>query len=56
MVRIPDCRSRGSGFDSRHYQIFLEVVDLERGPLNLVRISEGLLGRNSSGSDVETLN
>jgi hypothetical protein len=29
-----------SGFDSRRYQIFREVVGLERGPLSLVRIIE----------------
>jgi hypothetical protein len=37
------CRSRGTGFDSRRYQIFREVVGLERGPLSLVRITEELL-------------
>jgi hypothetical protein len=31
-----------SGFDSRRYQIFWEVVDLERGPLSLVNIIEEL--------------
>jgi hypothetical protein len=31
------------GFDSRRYQIFWEVVGLERGPLSLVRITEELL-------------
>jgi hypothetical protein len=31
------------GFDSRHYQIFWEMVGLERGPLNFVRIIEELL-------------
>jgi hypothetical protein len=30
-------------FDSRRYQIFLEVVGLDRGPLSLVRIIEELL-------------
>jgi hypothetical protein len=39
-----------SGFDSRHYQIFWEVVGLERGPLSLVSKIEELLGRKSSGS------
>jgi hypothetical protein len=33
-------KSRGPGFDSRRYPIFWEVVGLERGPLNLVRIIE----------------
>jgi hypothetical protein len=32
-------------FDSRHYQIFREVVGLERGPLNLVSTTEELLDR-----------
>jgi hypothetical protein len=34
-----------SGFDYRHYQIFLEVVGLERGPLSLVSTTEELLDR-----------
>jgi hypothetical protein len=42
-----------SGFDSRRYQIFWEVVGLEQGPLSLVSISEELLGRNSSGCGLE---
>jgi hypothetical protein len=33
---------------------FLRVVSLERGPLNLVSTIEGLLGRKSSGSGLET--
>jgi hypothetical protein len=40
--------------DSRRYQIFWEVVALERGPLSLVSTTEELLGRNSSGSGLET--
>jgi hypothetical protein len=43
VVRVPGYRSRVPGFDSRSYQIFLEVVGLERGPLSLVRIIEELL-------------
>jgi hypothetical protein len=43
VVRVPGCKPTCPGFDSRRYQIFLEVVDLERGPLNLVRINEKLL-------------
>jgi hypothetical protein len=42
-----------SWFDSRLYQIFWEVVGLERGPLSLVNTIEKLLGRNSSGSGLE---
>jgi hypothetical protein len=34
-----------SGFDSRCYQIFWEVVGLERGPLSFVSTTEELLGR-----------
>jgi hypothetical protein len=42
-----------SGFDSRRYHIFLEVVGLERGPLSLVSKIEKLLERKSSGSGLE---
>jgi hypothetical protein len=42
-----------SGFDSRLYQIFWEVVGLERGPLSLVSTIEELLKRKSSGSGLE---
>jgi hypothetical protein len=38
-----------SGFDSRRYQIFWEIVDLERGPLSLMSRNEELRGRKSSG-------
>jgi hypothetical protein len=41
------------GFYSRRYQIFREVVGLERGPLSLVSTIEELLGRTSSGLDLE---
>jgi hypothetical protein len=41
------------GFYSRHYQIFWEVVGLERGPLSLVSTTEELLGRKRSGSGLE---
>jgi hypothetical protein len=52
-VRVPGYRSRGFGFDSRHYQILWEVVGLERSPLSLVSTIEELLGRNSSGLRLE---
>jgi hypothetical protein len=44
---------QSSGFDSGRYQIFLEVVGLELGPLRLVGAIEELLGRKSSGSGLE---
>jgi hypothetical protein len=50
-MRVPGYRSRGFGFDSRCYQIFWEVVGLERGPLSLVNITEELFERKSSGSE-----
>jgi hypothetical protein len=46
VVKVPAYRSRGPGFDSRRYQIFCEVVGLERGPLSLLRINEELFQRN----------
>jgi hypothetical protein len=41
VVRVPD------------YQIFREVVDLERSPFSLVSTVDAPLGRNSSGSGLE---
>jgi hypothetical protein len=41
------------GFDSRHYQIFWDVVGLDRSPHSLVSTTEELLGRKSSGSGLE---
>jgi hypothetical protein len=52
-VRVLGYRSRGPGFDPRRYQIFLVVVGLVRGQLNLVRINEELLERKNSGPGVE---
>jgi hypothetical protein len=43
-----------SGFDSRRYHIFLEVVGLEQGPFSLVSTIEELLERKSSGSGLES--
>jgi hypothetical protein len=42
VVIVLGYRSRGPGFDSRLYQIFCEVVGLERGQLSLLRIIEEL--------------
>jgi hypothetical protein len=39
--------------DSRHSEIFWEVVGLEQGTLSLVSAIEELLGRKSSGSSLE---
>jgi hypothetical protein len=50
VVRVSGYRSRGPGFDSRRYQIFWEVMGLERGPRSLVRIIEELLEWKSSCS------
>jgi hypothetical protein len=41
---------QGSVFHSRHYQIFWEVVGLERCPFSLVSTIEELLGRNNKNS------
>jgi hypothetical protein len=45
---------RATVLDSRHYQIFLEVVGLEWGPFSLVSIIWELLGRKNSGSGLES--
>jgi hypothetical protein len=42
-----------SGFDSQRYQIFWEVVGLERGPLSFVSTIEKPLERKSYGSGRE---
>jgi hypothetical protein len=43
VARVSGYRSRGPGFDSRHFQIFLEAAGLQWGPLRLVRTTEELL-------------
>jgi hypothetical protein len=54
VVRVPGYRSRSPGSIPRRYQIFREVVGLERGPLSLVSTTEELLGRKISGSGLES--
>jgi hypothetical protein len=51
VVRVPGYIS---GFDSRPYQIFWEVVGLERGPLSLVSTIEELLERKIRGCRLES--
>jgi hypothetical protein len=43
-----------SGFDSKHYHIFWEVLNLERGPLSLVSATEELLERKGSSSGLDS--
>jgi hypothetical protein len=54
VIRVPGYRSKGPGFDSRHYQIFWITVGLERGPLGFLSTTEELFGRNSSGPSLES--
>jgi hypothetical protein len=53
VVRVSGYRSTGPGLGSRCYQIFWEIVGLERGALSLVSTIKELLARNSSGSGLE---
>jgi hypothetical protein len=46
-------RFRRTRFDSWRYQIFREVVGLERGPLSLVSTIEELLGKHSNDFGLE---
>jgi hypothetical protein len=50
VVTVPGYRARCPGFDSGQYQIFWEIVGLERGPLSLVSINEELPEWRSNGS------
>jgi hypothetical protein len=43
-------RIQRPGFDSWRYQIFWEIMGLERGPLSLVNTNEELLERKNCGS------
>jgi hypothetical protein len=45
VVRVSGYTSKAPGFDSLHYQIFREIVGLERGLLSLMRATEELSGR-----------
>jgi hypothetical protein len=51
-VRVPGYRPKDLGFDSRCYQVFWEVVGLERGLLSLVSSNGfGLESREYGGGD-----
>jgi hypothetical protein len=52
-IRVSGYRSRGPGFDSRALQ-GKNVVGLERGPFSLVTTTEEVLGRDSSGSGLDS--
>jgi hypothetical protein len=54
VVRVLGYRSRGADSNPGTTR-FSEVVGLERGTVSLVSIIVELLGRNSSGSDLERL-
>jgi hypothetical protein len=59
IIMLSICQScwlqiQSSGIYSRRYQIFWQVVGLERGPLSLVSTIEELLERKSSGSGLDT--
>jgi hypothetical protein len=54
VVGVPGYRPRGPWFDSRLNHILLEVVDVERIPLSLMRINEKLLEKRINGSGLET--
>jgi hypothetical protein len=53
VVSVPGYRSRGSGFDSRCYQIFWEIMVVERSPFSLVRTTAELLEWKRCGSGLE---
>jgi hypothetical protein len=52
VVRVYGYRSRDTRFDSLGYQIFWELVGLDRSPLSLMSTTDELLLRNSNGSSL----
>jgi hypothetical protein len=48
VVRVSGYRFRGPGFDSRPYDIFWQVEDMERAPLSLVRAIEELINEKTA--------
>jgi hypothetical protein len=53
VVRVLWLQTRRPGFDSWRYQMFREVMGLERGPLILMSTIEEQLERKSSGFSLE---
>jgi hypothetical protein len=53
VVRVPGCRPRGPGCDSRRCQIFWVAVGLKRGPLSPCEDKWGATWKKSSGSSLE---
>jgi hypothetical protein len=49
-IRVPGCRPRGPGFDSRRSQIFRLAMGLERGPLSPCEDKWGATWNKGSGS------
>jgi hypothetical protein len=50
---VPGYNSRGPEYDFRRYQSFWVVAGLERGTLNLMKLSKALLEWKSSGYSPE---
>jgi hypothetical protein len=53
VIRVPGCKTRGPGFDSRRYQIFWVAVGLQRGPLSPCEDKWGAIWKKSSGSGLD---
>jgi hypothetical protein len=53
VTRVPGYGPRCPGLDSWRYQIFWVAVDLEQGPLSLMRINEEPLERMNRSSSLE---
>jgi hypothetical protein len=53
LVRAPGYRAKGPGFDCQRYQLFWEVVGVERGLLSIVSATEELIARKRSCSGLE---
>jgi hypothetical protein len=53
VVRIPNSKIRGPGFDSRLYQIFCLAIGLEQESLSFVKINEELQDIKSNGSGLK---